>query len=316
MPLIRCQKCEQAYEVPPAIAVRLPSSIARCRCGEMVFGSKEALASRFASSGDIEELDLSAWRITPSATPVEPPAREESPAGPGRPRSIRVIARGADSGLNQIFTVSDHPLWIGRAGCHVELTDAELSIRHCQILRKGDELWLRDYDSHTGTFLDGEPITEAKIGDGLHLIRVGQALVCVEPVSESGKAVEPLELQSQDLYNVTPELMRKLQERRAAAPEKRHSFLVCVEGPLSGREYEIPPSGLIVGREGNVRVPDEYLSRKHFSVVRDEQGHLRIRDLGSRNGTFLNTLPARNTRVHPGDEIRAGVNLFRVEERP
>ena len=29
-----------------------------------------------------------------------------------------------------------------------------------------------------------------------------------------------------------------------------------------------------------------------------------VRDLGSRNGTFLNTLPAKNTKVHSGDEIR------------
>ncbi|HET7436988.1 MAG TPA: FHA domain-containing protein, partial [Thermoanaerobaculia bacterium] len=58
-----------------------------------------------------------------------------------------------------------------------------------------------------------------------------------------------------------------------------------------------------------------FLSRKHFEVVRDEEGHVRVRDLGSRNGTFLNTLPARNTKVLAGDEIRAGTNRFRIEHR-
>lgn len=317
MPLIRCQKCEQAYDVPAAIAVRLPSSIARCTCGELVFGSKEALASRFASVGDIEEVDLSRWRTAVGSSETAQPSAPAPRADSGKPRSIRVIGRGAVAAIHQVFTIHDHPLWIGRKGCHIELPDAELSIRHCQIVRKGDQLWLRDYESHTGTFLDGEPVVEQRIEDGLHLIRVGQALLCVEPVEESGTPVAELELESQDLFSVTPELMRKLQQKRAAAPpERRRSFLVCTEGPLSGREFEIPAGGLIVGREGDVRVPDEYLSRKHFAVTRDEEGNLRIRDLGSRNGTFLNTLPARNTRVRPGDEIRAGVNLFRVVERP
>jgi ABC transport system ATP-binding/permease protein len=64
-----------------------------------------------------------------------------------------------------------------------------------------------------------------------------------------------------------------------------------------------------------VQVPDEFLSRKHFEVLADPDGTVRVRDLGSRNGTFLNTLPARNTKVQRGDEIRAGVNRFRIEQR-
>lgn len=320
MPLIRCQKCEQAYDVPATIAVKLPASIARCGCGELL-GSAEAVASRFASVGDIEEVSLTPWLVETATNPVAEFAFTEAPVDQSStPRSIRIIARGANASVNEVFTIGQHPLWIGRSGCHIELAGSELSIRHCQILRRGDDLVLRDLDSHTGTFLDGEPVMEeARIGEGVHLIRAGQALVCVETVSEPGKPVEPIELKSQNLFNVTPELMRKMAERRvssAAGTEAKRSYLVCLEGPLTGREFEIPPKGLIVGREGGVRVPDDYLSRKHFSVVRDGEGNLRIRDLGSRNGTFLNTLPARNTRVRSGDEIRAGVNLFRVEERP
>jgi pSer/pThr/pTyr-binding forkhead associated (FHA) protein len=97
--------------------------------------------------------------------------------------------------------------------------------------------------------------------------------------------------------------------------EAARVVLVCVEGPLLGQEFEVPPGGLVVGREGHVRVPDEFLSRRHFEVLRDDEGAIRVRDLGSRNGTFLNTLPARNTKVHSGDEIRAGNNRFRIENR-
>lgn len=104
-----------------------------------------------------------------------------------------------------------------------------------------------------------------------------------------------------------------------AAPQATSSLtravLICTDGALNGQEFEIPPTGLIVGREGHVRVPDEFLSRRHFELVRDEDGTIRVRDLGSRNGTFLNTVPARNTKVEAGDEIRAGENTFRIELR-
>jgi len=97
--------------------------------------------------------------------------------------------------------------------------------------------------------------------------------------------------------------------------DAKRTMLVCIDGPLVGQEFEIPPTGLVVGREGHVRVPDEYLSRRHFEVFAESDGTIRVRDLGSRNGTFLNTLPAHNTKVHSGDEIRAGVHRFRVEQR-
>lgn len=104
-------------------------------------------------------------------------------------------------------------------------------------------------------------------------------------------------------------------EPSPAAAASSRTVLVCVDGTLSGQEFEIPPTGLIVGREGHVRVPDEFLSRRHFELFRDADGAIRVRDLGSRNGTFLNTVAARDTKVNAGDEIRAGENTFRIEQR-
>ena len=118
--------------------------------------------------------------------------------------------------------------------------------------------------------------------------------------------------------SVVDEALLAAKARRDARREPAAAarvVLVCVEGPLAGQEFEIPQGGLVVGREGHVRVPDEFLSRRHFEVAREEDGVVRVRDLGSRNGTFLNTLPARNTKVHTGDEIRAGVNRFKIEQR-
>ena len=309
MPLIRCQKCGQAYDVPGVVAVRLPNSIATCvKCGEWLSGSKAALLARLLNPSEIKEIELGPYLVEESGGQAPSPV-PESP--PGRPRSVRIIARGAKESVNTVFTIGEHPLWIGRKGCHVEMSEADLSLRHCSISLRGGELVLRDADSHMGTFLDGQQITEAVVGDGVHLVRVGSALISVEPTEERGAMVGPAAADT----SVADEsdVFRRLQEQ--AGTDHGRPVLVCVEGPLVGQEFEIPVTGLIVGREGHVRVPDEFLSRRHFEVLPDSDGSIRVRDLGSRNGTFLNTLPAKDTKVRRGDEIRAGVNRFRIEHR-
>lgn len=314
MPLIRCPKCGQAYDVPGVIAVRLPNSIATCHCGEWLAGSKAAVLARLLNPDQIKEVDLQPYRVDTPFEEIPPAPETERSTKPAHPRSVRIVARGAKESLSTVFTIHEHPLWIGRKGCHVELAEAELSLRHCSISVRGEELVVRDADSHMGTYLDGESIDEAVIGDGVHLLRVGSALVTVEPTTEPGTPVEPISLDDAATVDEAA-LAQKLHTRARAAVSPDRIILVCVEGALQGQEFEIPPSGLVVGREGHVRVPDEFLSRKHFEVIRDEDGVVRVRDLGSRNGTFLNTLPAQNTKVSQGDEIRAGVNRFRIDHR-
>jgi pSer/pThr/pTyr-binding forkhead associated (FHA) protein len=313
MPLIRCAKCGQAYDVPGVIAVRLPNSIATCACGEWLSGSKAALLARLGNPDGVKEVDLQPYKVERAETPAPFVDPHQAPTL-GVPRSIRVIARGAHDPINTVFTIGMHPLWIGRAGSHVELAEAELSIRHCSISLSGSNLVVRDAESHMGTFLDGQQIKEAVITDGMHLLRVGTALVTIEPTEENGVPVEPIRLDVPKPIEEA-ELVHKITQRTAGQKASTRPVLICIGGPLNGQEFEIPTSGLVIGREGHVRVPDEFLSRRHFEVGPDPDGTIRVRDLGSRNGTYLNTLPAQNTKVQGGDEIRAGVNRFRIEHR-
>jgi pSer/pThr/pTyr-binding forkhead associated (FHA) protein len=313
MPLIRCAKCGQAYDVPGVIAVRLPNAISTCACGEWLSGSKAALLARLGNPEGVKEIDLQPYKVNRAETSAPQVDPHQAPTL-GPPRSIRVIARGAHEAVNTVFTVGLHPLWIGRAGSHVELPEADLSIRHCSISMSGNSLVVRDADSHTGTFLDGQQIKEAVITEGMHLLRVGTALVTIEPTDEKGVPVEPVRLDVPKPLEEA-ELVHKITQRTAAQNASARPVLICIGGPLNGQEFEIPTSGLVVGREGHVRVPDEFLSRRHFEVGPDPDGAVRVRDLGSRNGTYLNTLPAQNTKVQSGDEIRAGVNRFRIEHR-
>ncbi|MGZ8868652.1 MAG: FHA domain-containing protein [Thermoanaerobaculia bacterium] len=316
MPLIRCPKCGQAYDVPGVVAVRLPNSIATCHCGEWIAGNKAALLARMLDPGKIKEVDLQGYRVDEQkGSPFEEISDEPDSLETTDivSRSVRIVARGVNESVSTVFTLGQHPLWIGRKGSHIELEEAELDIRHCSIALRSGEIVVRDADSHMGTFLDGQKITEATLSEGVHLLRCGSALVSIEPTEEAGKPVEPIELADSDVFDNSA--LRVLERKAREEGLVTRNILVCVDGPLVGQEFEIPPTGLVVGREGHVQVPDEFLSRKHFEVFADPDGTVRVRDLGSRNGTFLNTLPARNTKVQRGDEIRAGVNRFRIEQR-
>src|ERR1044071_7104909 len=100
MPVIRCQKCGQAYDVPGVVAVRLPNSIATCvQCGEWLSGSKAALLARLLNPNEIKEVDLGPYKVDAQPEPVPEPV-------PGfSPRSVRIIARGAKESLNTVFTI-------------------------------------------------------------------------------------------------------------------------------------------------------------------------------------------------------------------
>jgi pSer/pThr/pTyr-binding forkhead associated (FHA) protein len=308
MPLVTCPECSACYDFPAPVAVRLPSALAHCSCGHWLFGDKQQLLIGIGRAATMEELDVTPYRVETPPVAEQPEVSTALPP-PNRPRSLRVIARGAGTPLKQHFTLRVEPLWIGRSGCHVAIDDPAASIQHCSITASGDELVLRDLGSHTGTWLDGQPVEQAIISDGVHLIRIGRTLISVEPVEEEGVDVGPLNL-SEELLQQTPATLAFIARKRA---ERSPVVFRCIEGSLAGREFRIPPDGLVVGREGSVQVPDEYLSRRHFALQWESEGVLRLVDLGSRNGTFLNSLPARRARVHPGDEIRAGMNLFRVE---
>lgn len=75
-----------------------------------------------------------------------------------------------------------------------------------------------------------------------------------------------------------------------------------------------PPEALIGRAHGNtVRIPSAEVSRRHCRLML-EDGLVRIEDLESVNGTFLNGRKIRGTEyVRPGDQVDVGPVTFVVE---
>lgn len=84
---------------------------------------------------------------------------------------------------------------------------------------------------------------------------------------------------------------------------------LIVRGSEGIREVELDASNTIGRFSGNrVQIADPLVSKNHCMIFLDEHGHYRIRDVGSRNGTFVNKEHVRDeVALENGDEIRLGM---------
>ncbi len=81
----------------------------------------------------------------------------------------------------------------------------------------------------------------------------------------------------------------------------------------SGREHPIRLGVNLVGREGDVAIPDPRISRRHAQITSGD-GQFTIEDLGSTNGTTLNGTPVKDkVGFSPGDTIAFGGAEVRLQ---
>jgi two-component system cell cycle response regulator len=100
--------------------------------------------------------------------------------------------------------------------------------------------------------------------------------------------------------------------RGSAARSARHACLVVVYGDDLGKKHELDRSSLIVGRSSgaDIRVDQETVSRAHAELVGDGAG-VRIRDLGSMNGTWVNEVRVEEAELGDHDLIKIGATIFK-----
>ncbi len=92
--------------------------------------------------------------------------------------------------------------------------------------------------------------------------------------------------------------------------------LMLMSGENSGRRYSVPSAGLRLGRSSanDIHVLDEGLSRNHCLFEAEGESGVRVMDLASANGTFVNgeQLGAEPKSLKLGDEISVGETLLKV----
>ena len=77
------------------------------------------------------------------------------------------------------------------------------------------------------------------------------------------------------------------------------------------KQWEVRDTPLTVGRGENAdaQIDDQEISREHFVIIPQSMAH-KIRDLGSRNGTWLNGEKITEHELKSNDLIRAGQTTF------
>ncbi len=92
------------------------------------------------------------------------------------------------------------------------------------------------------------------------------------------------------------------------------SKLYILNGPEIGQSFQLRDGVNFVGRslDNEIRLTDKTVSRKHLRVVKREDKYL-IRDLKSRNGTFVNgefMTPGNEVEIREGAPIAIGITVI------
>ncbi|RYV51839.1 FHA domain-containing protein FhaB/FipA [Pengzhenrongella frigida] len=99
--------------------------------------------------------------------------------------------------------------------------------------------------------------------------------------------------------------------RRDAAPTR----LVVTEGPLRGTTLPLTTSAILIGRAPSCTLvlDDDYSSSRHARIFPQGTGWF-VEDLGSTNGTFLDTTKVeRPTPIPPGAHVRIGQSVVELQ---
>ena len=84
------------------------------------------------------------------------------------------------------------------------------------------------------------------------------------------------------------------------------AILLVQEGNSPKTQWPLAESTMIIGRDSDsdVQIDDRQVSRRHAEINRTPEGYM-LRDLGSKNGTYLNgeRVSEKPQLIHNGDEV-------------
>jgi len=193
--------------------------------------------------------------------------------------------------------------------------DGTVSRRHALLRVQDGHLLLRDLDSSTGTFVDGQDVEEAELADGdVFALGADGPRLRVELADGGTLVIDPRLVPARPAG--PPSAPAPAPAPVAVGPDSRLR-VTFTSGTRAGSSVELAGSVVRIGRaEGSaVWTPaDRIVSAQHAKIVRLDSGYVLI-DLESRNGTYLGGHRIERSPLRHGDVVGLGPGgpEFKVE---
>lgn len=194
--------------------------------------------------------------------------------------------------------IGDTPLTIGRSpdNC-LAFSDPEISRHHCRIEMKGQSLSVTDL-SKNGTFINGELKRECALASG-DVLRVGPWTLVV------GQPVESACANTVAAAHQPTSVIKYDEKKRNLTSE---SIMISAGSPgTSPVKKKISAAEITIGHSTvcDVSVADTFVSRRHCKIL-NQDGVLKLIDLASTNGTYINDVRVDQTVIPSAGEFRIG----------
>jgi len=173
-------------------------------------------------------------------------------------------------------------LTVGRSpDCDITIDDTQASRRHCTVIRLQSGYEVSDLGSTNGTLVNSTLVKKQKLRHG-DVIRIGAVELAFDDPSSAGAAAEPAV-----------------------------GYLVYAKGDRKGEKIELTAQRTTIGRKptNTVVIDDPVSSSYHCEIVRGLNGYT-IRDLGSTNGTLVNSEMVTEAQLTHGARVRIGNTRF------
>lgn len=211
------------------------------------------------------------------------------------------LLRGLSASVSgMLFPINDR-LTIGRdPSCTIVLHQPEVSRTHLLLLPTAAGVSMLDFRSSNGSWVNGKQISKA-------LLKTGDRL---------GLGATLFELLNQPNYK--EEKSRKLTPGPSLARSVgRRSYQLLLEsGNMRGLSVPLDGERFTLGRspDNDLVFKEPSLSRLH-AIFYYTGAQLNIADQGSTNGSAVNQQPISESNLNPGDKLRLGDLVMRVEQK-